>query len=164
MSMAGGPAKCLVVVERGASRPAFVSEMRSECWVHEQQAEESAPDFAERVGETVSGLEQTARVALAVLVCSDQTPSDRAARNRCGLGIADLLARSAEGELLLMANPGAGDQLRQELFELAEMLCERLVGTAVGVRVRFSELQSGIASVRPLSASDPSLDRGSQGR
>jgi hypothetical protein len=163
MSTAGGAAKCLVVVELGASCPAFVSDMRSDCWVHQQQAEESATEFAERIVESVRGLGASARVALAVLVCSDQAVPSPAARKRCGLGIADLLARSGEGELLLMANPGAGDQLRQELFELAETLCERLVGTAVGVRVRFSELQSGIASARPV-APDPALDNGSQGR
>lgn len=158
MSTVRGAAKCLVVVELGASCPAFVSEMRPECVVQEQRPDEPGAAFAERVAGAIRDLTGT-RIALVVLVHSEQA-GDSEARRRRALCTADALAASGEGELLLMATPGAGDPLRGELFELAELLCERLVGTAVGVRVRFSELESGVASARPVAEPNPSARNG----
>jgi hypothetical protein len=154
MSAGAGVAKCLVVIERGATCPAFVADMRSECLLHERRAGEGVDELEQRVDTSLRALGSNDWLALAVFVCSDTAAGAAAARSRSAISVADAQARSGQGELLLMAGPDVDDELRQELFGLAERLCERVVGTGVGVRLRFDELQSGIMSTAPMVAAD----------
>jgi hypothetical protein len=159
MASRRGAEQCWVVVEAGATSPAFAEDMSGDCLLVEQAPEERALAFASRVQRELA-LAAPA-VVLAFLVCASEGDRDvTAARERIACSLSDALLGRGAGELLLMAHASSTDDTRDHLFSLAGALCERAAGTAVGVRVRFAELGSGVMpSARLLEADEPGYSR-----
>src|SRR5690606_14183221 len=124
--------------------------------VTNQLATETAGQFAARIITTLMGLSAEGRkLRLAILASNGGSGADeRGARYRISRALLSTMCREGSGELILMADDHCPDGARHELFARAGARCDELGGTDVGVRVRFSELGSGVRRI----AVDEELD------
>ena len=152
----------IVVLEAGAAWPAWLTEyqrLAPNAVVIAQAAAESAELFEARVlhrVEEATGPTRSARVRVGVVVAADHPSQARMAlRENVSRCLIKAMGTLEEGELVLAGDSNELDQSRHELFALAGVLCEELVGKAVVVRVRFSSAKSGV--MRTVAPSYPDL-------
>lgn len=146
----------LVVMEGGTRWPSYASEIRgraSSAIVEAQPPSESLHEFSARVIGRLRRLStRRVTVPVAILAVSDRTDFEATtARYHIARAVLAVMAPSGNGELILLADEHASEDVRHELIAFAGALCDGLQGSSLSVRVRFST-QSG---VRPLVAASP---------
>jgi hypothetical protein len=135
---------CVVVLESGATWPAWINEYQAvapNSVVIAQAPEETAEQFGVRAGHRLQEA-KAGRTTLRVAVVVTGSSSDAATlaqRHGVCRQLVHAMAGSERADLVLAGDGGGSDQSRHELFALAGALCDELRGSELTVRVRFSE-------------------------
>ena len=163
----------VVVLERGSSWPPWLAEYQKhapDSLVVAQSADETSPDFAQRINRKVDEVgSRGAAIHAGLLVCNGSLDAASViARRVICASLLGLMLDRQRGELVLVADVTAGDDVRQELFALAGILCDELHGGEVSVRVRFDSVRpskgvSGVMkSAAPPASGEPAAKVGSE--
>lgn len=166
-------AACVVVLERGATWPAWVREAchrRATDAIIEAQGEFELPTtFAQRVGKKMRELaERGVAIKLSVIVTGGDSSAAVEAMRR-GLAASAISAMSShqsDSELVLALEPQdvVREEARHRLLAFAGGLCENLNGEPVTVSVKFSDFRHESGFVPTLrSAHAEGFDRVASG-
>lgn len=140
----------LVVMEAGAGWPDLAGAHHAPNAVVEAQlANESPPDFQARVAHRMGSLDGPLAFGL-IATNGNMDPDSVDARSRIARAACAQMASAEGGELLLVADETAADDVRHGLMALAG----ELVGDNVSVRVRFPQTRSdsGVVPTAPVAA------------
>lgn len=150
----------VVAVESGARRPSFGHEFGGCTVIHEQRADESPSQFAERIEAALADVAQ-GEVVLGLLACGERAGlAVRRARQRVATALANTLSRKGSAEILLSADAASPAMVRDELFALAGDLCAQFGDAPLSVRLRFdAPAPRMLRAVRPVTI--PALARAS---
>lgn len=157
-----GTGVSLVIMEIGAGWPDFTSAEHAPNSVVEAQLESETPEaFAARVTHRLTSLDGP---LLSGLIATNGNMDPASVRLRAELARAacETMASAEGGELLLVADESAEDDVRHGLMALAGTLCGDLVGDNVSVRVRFpgTRSDSGVVRKAPRASADDLVAEG----
>jgi len=133
----------VVVLEAGSSWPPWLGEYQRHApnsVVIAQSAGESPHEFALRIArrsDEIGAGDAAIHAALLIVRTGALDDESAGARKQVCASLLRVMVQKRQGELVLAADVGAGEDLRHELFALAGTLCDELRGTEVSVRVRF---------------------------
>jgi hypothetical protein len=155
------PTVRLMVVEQGAIVPdPPACDSCSELVVVVQDRDADPVQVTRRTVQKLASIERAGQRIVAMLIAvAARTPRAGCTRNLLARALASHLGRAGEGELTIVAPPGAAPTLRHELLALAGTLTAELGSSRVSISVRFPEaagereLKSGLrATQAALSA------------
>jgi hypothetical protein len=143
----------LVLMEAGTRWPSYAAEVRgraSSAIVEAQQPSEGMDEFSSRVVQRLQRMRgRKVTVPVAVMAVSERVDFEATTlRYRTARAVLGAISAHGEGELVIVAEETASDELRHELLAFAGALCDGLDTARINVRVRFAS-SSG---VRPLVA------------
>ena len=162
-----GQRTAIVVMEAGARWPSYSRELAgraSSAVVEAQPAIGSLDEFAIRVTGRVARLvERSVTIPVAILATSQRIdPQARKARYQMARAmVSAMAANEGGGELLIMGDEHFADEVRHEFVAFAGALCDGLAGSAVSVRVRFGNGQSGTRALGIPPSTRPAAETGS---
>ena len=155
----------VVVLELGSSWPPWLSEYQKHApssVVIAQSSDECGAEFARRICRKMDeiGARDTAIHAGLLVSNGELDPESVAARDAICSALLRVMLQKQHGELVLVSDLSAGDDVRHALFALAGTLCDELRGSEVTVRVRFDTVRPAhaISGVRKSVTPSPPAD------